>query len=204
MRKKLAGYALLSLSSFFFFFVVFHTTANAEGSPGIFAPLLVQASPPPLPTHVPTLTPVLPTNSPTPTELPSPTPTNTPTPTPTIQPTETPTPTPTETPTPTPTEEQTFAPSDLESFFSKYADEYHIDKELLKKIADCESHFNPNANNNDMYLGMYQFGEGAWIGARSRMGLDTNLTLRTNAEESIRTAAYKISQGEQSAWPNCQ
>jgi hypothetical protein len=35
------------------------------------------------------------------------------------------------------------------------------------------------------------------------MGLDTNPDLRKNAEEAIRTAAYKILNGGRGAWPNC-
>lgn len=190
MLKKLGGYFFITLLSFGFFTVCFHTVASAHGSPGIFAPS-------PTPTIIP------PTSTPTVTPSPTPTPTETPTPTPT----DTPTPTaiPTDTPTPTPTTPPTTQPNgtDLDIWFTKYADEYHIDRALLHHIADCESHFNTNANYADMYLGMYQFGESAWVGARQRMGLDTNPDLRTNAEEAIKTAAYKISQGEQSAWPNC-
>ena len=194
MRKKLAGYTLLSLSSFFFFFAVFHTSANAEGSP--IAPLIARIS------ETPSPSPILP--SPTKTVTPSPTEI----PTPTQTPTETPTPTPTETPSPSPTEKTEIQPqptsNELEAWFTKYAEDFHIDREQLRRTAQCESGFNTNANNNDLYLGMYQFGESAWIGARQRMGLDSNVALRTNAEEAIKTAAFKINQGEQGAWPNCQ
>jgi len=141
---------------------------------------------------IPILTPL----TPTPTITPSPTPTNTPTPTPT----STPSPTPTNTPTPTPIA----APADLESLFEKYSSVYSVDKEKLKRIADCESHFNPNANWRDIYLGMYQFSESSWRATRTQMNLDSNPDLRTNAEESIKTAAFKISVNGQNAWPNCQ
>ena len=172
--KKLAGYFLLSLFSFGVFTAIFHTAARAEVSLGILTP----------PTPTPTITP-------------SPTPTNTPTPTPTN------TPTPTSTPTPTPTPQPVSAPTDLESLFAKFSSEYSVDKEKLKRIADCESHFNANANYNDMYIGMFQFSEGSWVSTRTHMNLDSNPALRTNAEESIRTAAYLVSVRGTSPWPLC-
>jgi hypothetical protein len=215
MLKKLAGYWLVTLISFCLFTVGIHAVANAETANVPFLPLLKPPSPTPAkialaPSPTPASRQGGPTNTPTPTQTPTPIPasrqggpTDTPTPTPTSIPTETPSPTPTQIPTPTTTPVAKPAGSDLDLWFTKYADEYHIDRELLRRIADCESHFNPNANYNDMYIGMYQFGDSAWTGARQRMGFDTNLELRRNAEESIRTAAYKISQGEQNAWPNC-
>ena len=189
MLKKLSGYFFISLLSFGFFTSVFHTAANAEGSSGIFAPILTLKPPSPTPT-----------NTPTPTETPTPTPTETPTPTPT----QTPTPTPTETPSPTPTTVSQPNGTQLDEWFTKYANEYHIDRALLHRIAQCESGFNTNSNNNGLYVGMYQFSESTWIGTRSAMGADTNPELRTNAEESIKTAAFKISQGGAGAWPNWQ
>lgn len=140
-----------------------------------------------------------------------PTPTTTPTPTPTPIPTSTPTPTPLPTATPTPIKsEPTPQPplsipvssQDLENHFSKYSSEYGIDKELLKRIAACESGFNTNSRNGD-YGGMYQFASSSWQSTRASMGMDQNTDLRFNAEESIRTAAFKISRGGSSAWPSC-
>ena len=122
------------------------------------------------------------------------------------QPSATPTPTntPTPTPSPTPLPQPTIAVvTDIESLFTQFADEYHINKEELKKIARCESGFNTNSNNSGMYLGMFQFAAQTWISTRASMGLDTNTDLRTNAGEAIRTAAYMLSQGRQSSWPNC-
>lgn len=144
------------------------------------------ASPLPLTTPSPTATP---TYTPTPTQTPTPTPTSIPTPTPT------------QTPTPTPL--PTLTSSDLEAFFSKYAGEYSVDKELLKRIAKCESSFNTNAENGD-YQGMFQFSSSSWTTTRSQMNLDTNIDLRKNAEEAIKTAAFKVSVNGQRAWPNCQ
>lgn len=54
-----------------------------------------------------------------------------------------------------------------------------------------------------MYVGMYQFAAQTWQSTRTAMGLDPNPELRMNAEESIKTAAYKIANGGIQAWPNC-
>ena len=124
------------------------------------------------------------------------------TPKPTAAPIVTPTVIPTATPTPQPVLASTVGSTDLEVLFTTYSDTYHVNKSLLEKIASCESSDNPNATNGD-YTGMFQFATSSWISVRSTMGLDTNPDLRRNAEESIRTAAYMISQGRASAWPTC-
>lgn len=151
--------------------------------------------------------------SPTPTETPSPTPTEivltetpTVTPTSTIQPTTTPTITPslTTTPTPTITTIPVAAPVNLDELFARYSGQYGVDVNLLKKIAKCESNFNTNAiGPKGLYVGMFQFGDGSWQSTRKQMGLDPNPQLRTNAEESIKTAAFAISKGRASMWPHC-
>jgi hypothetical protein len=130
----------------------------------------------------------------------TPSPTSSPTPTP--KPTTTPTPRPTTSPTPTPTPKPITVPNELEPFFTQYASMYSIDKELLKRIAYCESHFNPSAANRD-YVGLYQFTKTLWINTRTQMGHDTNPDLRSNANEAIKTAAYLISKGKLFVWPNC-
>lgn len=145
------------------------------------------ADPTPLPTNTPSPTP---TNTPTPTA----TPTNTPTPT------ETPSPTPTITPTPVVV---TASATDIDGYFQRYSDEYHVDKELLRRIAVCESGYNSQAQNGD-YGGMFQFATQSWITVRGRMGLDTNSDLRFNPEQAIKTAAYHIANGGQASWPNCK
>lgn len=124
-----------------------------------------------------------------------------PSPTPTVTPTLTPTPIPS-TPTPSPAPPPVVAPADLDPLFSKYSSEYGVDKELLKRIAQCESHMNSGAVNGD-YGGMYQFATQSWISTRGAMGQNTDPSLRFNAEESIKTSAYKISKGGIGAWPNC-
>lgn len=138
---------------------------------------------------------------------PSPTPTNTPTPTLTIAPPPSPTskPKPTTTPKPSPTPLPTRVPvtnQQLEDWFTGYSNNYSVDKEKLKKIAYCESKFNANAVNGD-YAGLFQFSKNTWEITRRQMNLDNNPNLRFNAEESIKTAAFKISAGGISAWKNC-
>jgi hypothetical protein len=127
------------------------------------------------------------------------------TPTITLSPTPTPSPIPTLTPTPTLIPTPTPIPltsEDLENLFTKYAAFYSVDKNFLRKIAFCESEFNPNASADD-YLGLFQFSTNTWITTRTLMGQDSNPNLRTNAEESIKTASFKISRGESKAWPTC-
>lgn len=136
----------------------------------------------------------------------SPTPSPTLTPTPTIVPSVTPSPTLTPTPAPpTHTPMPTTLPhsgEQLENWFNTYSQMFNIDREILKKIAWCESHYNSGAANGP-YGGMFQFTEGAWKGARNRMGHDENSDLRFHAEESIKTAAFKISKDGTQAWLNC-
>lgn len=139
----------------------------------------------PSPTLIPTTQP--PTTTPVPTQTLTPIPTNTPVPLPT------------DTPTPQPTLPTV---TDVDSLFSKYSTEYSVDKELLKRIARCESGFNNDAENGG-YVGMYQFAEQSWQTVRRTMNMDPHPDLRRNAEEAIKTAAFMISRGQQHAWPNC-
>jgi hypothetical protein len=125
-----------------------------------------------------------------------------PTPIPTDLPTPTFTITPTSTPTPTPYVPRIVTSAELEALFATYGAQYNIDPNWLKKIARCESNFNPNADSG-LYVGMFQFSAQTWSSTRSSMGLDPNPDLRRNAEESIRTAAFMLSRGRQNAWPVC-
>jgi len=109
------------------------------------------------------------------------------------------TPRPSATVTPTPNR---ISAGDLEAFFSKYAEKESVDRDLLKKIAVCESGFNPAARNG-IYGGLFQFSEKSWQSLRRIMNLDTNPALRFNAEEAIKTAAYKLALNGRAAWPNC-
>ncbi len=220
MWRKLAGYSLVSLSSFCFFTVLFHTMAQAQMpiaflTPTPNSPDQIEAQSEPNPSSPdairsqsgqnPTVSEPI-ASSPTPSPAVMPSPTNTPIPTQTPLPTNTPTPLPTNTPTPIasePTLQPTVpAATDLESLFNKYSAEYSVDKELLKRIARCESGFNNNAENSG-YVGMYQFADQSWQTVRRTMNMDPNPDLRRNAQEAIRTAAFMISHGQQSAWPNC-
>ena len=124
-----------------------------------------------------------------------------------FSPTDMPTPTMTIVPTSMPTATPTFVPtivtsSDLEVLFAKYGAEYNVDPNWLKKIARCESNFNPQADTG-VYAGMFQFMAQTWISTRNSMGLDPNPDLRKNAEESIRTTAFMLAHGRQNSWPVC-
>jgi len=124
------------------------------------------------------------------------------TPAPTVTPYPTPTPippTPTPTPTPTPI---IIASTSLDELFTRYSNEYSVDKELMKRIAYCESRLNPQASTSQ-YAGLYQFSESLWISTRTLMGQNSDPNLRFNAEEAIRTAAFMISQNHLYIWPNC-
>jgi soluble lytic murein transglycosylase-like protein len=152
------------------------------------------------PTQTPTATPTA-----TPRRTPSNTPSATPNPSPTTEPailpkyTKSPE---TPSPTPRPTAKALTGP-EMDALFTKYAAEYNTDRELLRRIAICESSLNPNARNIN-YVGLYQFGQAAWVSNRQAMGLSTDLTLRIDPEESIKTAAWMLSQGKSAAWPNCK
>lgn len=125
------------------------------------------------------------------------------TPTQTILPTATPTILPEPTATPMPLVVEIAAPADLEPLFSEFSTLYGVDANILKKIADCESHFNPGVVAGP-YAGMYQFTEGTWTSYRKWMGEDVNSNLRFGAREAIQTAAFAISQGKANIlWPAC-
>jgi hypothetical protein len=132
---------------------------------------------------------------------PEPTPEETSTPTPVA--TESPEPTATPAPTPTP---DVYAHPPYDDWIAQYAGQYGIDRNLLDRIAQCESQFNPDiVSPNGKYVGLFQFSIGTWQSVRGpeQMGLDTNPDLRTNAEEAIKTAAYLISKQGTSPWPLC-
>lgn len=222
MQRKLVGYFLLSFLSFCLFTGVFHAIANAQTmdptatsvTPTIISPL--GKNPTPTLYEASNAQPQQ-ANATTQSALPTPTvyiaaqateasksdstPTKV-TPTPTAIPTIAPTAIPTPTATPIPQPAITVA-TDLESLFSTYSNQFHVDEDILKKIAKCESGFNATSNNSGMYLGMFQFSASTWSSNRARMGLDTNPDLRTNPEEAIRTAAYVIANSGTGAWPVC-
>lgn len=133
-----------------------------------------------------------------------PTLTLTPTPTPmaTPYPTETPLPTPTFIPTPTPIPIPTMAPSEINAQIDGFAGQFAVDPNVLRHIAICESGFNPLVVNGG-YVGLFQFGPVTWKNLRAQIGENTDPDLRFSAIESIKTAAYALSQGKNDIWPNC-
>ncbi len=92
--------------------------------------------------------------------------------------------------------------SNYDQLFQQYAEQYGISSQMLKDIAHCESGFNAGAVNN-AYGGMFQFVSSTWQSNRRAMGLDPDPNLRFNAEEAIKTAAFKMSRDGYGAWPAC-
>lgn len=90
----------------------------------------------------------------------------------------------------------------LDEWLTNAANHYSVDRERLRTIAICESGLQVNAVNGP-YVGLYQFSPDTWRSVRSRMGMDPDVNLRMNAEESIRTAAFAISTDGLTAWHNC-
>lgn len=65
------------------------------------------------------------------------------------------------------------------------------DAPMALKIANCESGFNPKVKNKvSTATGVFQILKDTWIGNRKAMGLSTNLNLRLNAEENVKTAKF--------------
>ncbi len=96
------------------------------------------------------------------------------------------------------------APSELDTLFEMYANQYGISSATLKVIANCESKFNPSAlSKNGLYGGLFQYSPSTWASTRRSMGLDESPELRFNAEEAIKTTAFKIANGGIGAWPHC-
>lgn len=97
---------------------------------------------------------------------------------------------------------QVTSPVDLDHWFSTYSQAFGIDENLLKHIAKCESGYNAGSISGP-YGGMYQYLASTWSSTRNAMSLDPNPDLRFNAEEAIKTTAWKISVGGIQAWPHC-
>ena len=133
----------------------------------------------------------------------SPSPILTPTQTPTLTPTLFPTSVPAKIPSPTPTPRLPVqAPQDLEHWFDEFSNLFKVDEEKLKRIANCESHFNPGVV-REPYAGMFQFTQSSWIKYRKMMGKNEDTDLRFGAREAIETAAYALSLGDEHIWPAC-
>lgn len=93
-------------------------------------------------------------------------------------------------------------PSDTAPLYEKYGAMYGIDPVMLQKIASCESGERANAVNGP-YAGMFQFVAATWSSNRRAMGEDPDPALRYNAEEAVKTAAFKMSRDGYGAWPSC-
>jgi len=93
--------------------------------------------------------------------------------------------------------------SAFESYFDEYSKQYGVDKEVMKKIAYCESGGHPGAANGE-YGGMFQYSVSTWEATRRQMGADPNPDLRFGAKEAIETTAFKLSRGGERAWINCR
>ncbi len=112
-------------------------------------------------------------------------------------------------PTPAPADPQTAvyeapAATGFDHLFEKYAAEYGVKSSTLSIISKCESGHNPQAlSSNQLYGGLFQFSAPTWQSNRRAMGLDDNPSLRFNAEEAVKTAAFKISRDGVGAWPTC-
>ncbi|PIR43439.1 hypothetical protein COV24_02770 [candidate division WWE3 bacterium CG10_big_fil_rev_8_21_14_0_10_32_10] len=123
-----------------------------------------------------------------------------------LTPTPTPPPVPTPIPTILPTTPVIEQPSNekLNDWFEEFSTLFNINKDILMKIAKCESNYNADSHNIKYdYAGMYQFSKGTWESARYAMGEDPKPDLRFNPKEAIKTAAFKISKNGIGAWPNC-
>jgi soluble lytic murein transglycosylase-like protein len=99
---------------------------------------------------------------------------------------------------------RTLPESTYEDLFERYGGQFNVPVPTLKKIAYCESGYNPGSlSRNHTYAGMFQFSASTWTSTRNAMGLDPNPELRLDAEQAILTAAYKIAAGGIHAWPTC-
>lgn len=95
-------------------------------------------------------------------------------------------------------------PADIQVLIETYAPQYGADPAKMAAIAKCESGFNPGAvSPSGAYVGLFQFVSGTWVSNRNAMGLDPNPSLRANAEEAIKTAAFKMGRDGYGAWPVC-
>jgi soluble lytic murein transglycosylase-like protein len=92
--------------------------------------------------------------------------------------------------------------ADVHALIDRYAGQYGLNPEVVKKIAQCESGMRPEATNGP-YGGMFQFVSSTWSSNRRAMGLDPDPSLRYNAEEAIKTATFKMSRDGYGAWPAC-
>lgn len=91
---------------------------------------------------------------------------------------------------------------EIEPLIDKYSRLYNVNNELMKKMAFCESSYNRFADSG-RYKGLYQFHPSTWTATRKRMGLNQDISRVFDAEEAIKTAAFKMAQDGVGAWPVC-
>jgi len=85
------------------------------------------------------------------------------------------------------------------------AEEWGADAEIGKKIAFCESSYNPEAKNkNSSATGLFQIIKSTWEANRKRMNADTNLDLRLDARENAKTAYFLYKQQGGNPWKSSQ
>lgn len=107
-------------------------------------------------------------------------------------------------PTPVVKASVAIAPYGFDQLIQKYALLNKVNPSKMAIIAKCESGFRPEAvSRSGLYVGLYQFNPTTWASNRRAMGLDTNPALRANAEEAIKTAAFKMGRDGFGAWPVC-
>lgn len=82
------------------------------------------------------------------------------------------------------------------------ASEYNVDPSMMIAIAKCESGFRSDAVNGQ-YAGIFQFHPSTWQSNRRAMGMDDSTSLRFDANEAAKTAAFKMSRDGFGAWPEC-
>jgi Soluble lytic murein transglycosylase and related regulatory proteins (some contain LysM/invasin domains) len=98
--------------------------------------------------------------------------------------------------------DKTYTSAEINDFIDRFAGQYGVDPNVLRRVATCESGFNPMATNGT-YAGLYQFSASTWASYRNQIGENSSADLRYDAEESVQTAAYVISVGKGFIWPNC-
>ncbi len=93
---------------------------------------------------------------------------------------------------------------DIVGLINKYAAQYGAEADMMIAIARCESGFNENAiSPSGAYKGMFQFVTSTWQSNRRAMGEDESPALMFDAEEAIKTAAFKMGRDGYNAWPVC-
>jgi len=80
------------------------------------------------------------------------------------------------------------------------SNEYGVDYELMKKIAFCESSYNPKAQSTISTAGgTFQFINATWKSTLKAMGEDVNQS-KYDGKLNARAAAFKIAHGGLNAW----